>query len=190
MSKRAIFLFVSFAAFAVVGTALAGAHAKDIDTPTCNAPERTAHYQAYNDLLCEGIAQLEAGHADAAVHSFEELVSLRIHEAPNYAPLSLMALAYWRNGEAEQAQETLTKAKLSLEVLVRVVECVENHDGLAHLNRGGTRLSGAIAEEIGNLMCGAAYEYIYEQKSLEIVHGDAQLIQRYFDVRDEIKGKR
>jgi tetratricopeptide (TPR) repeat protein len=157
----------------------------------CSAPESSKGLDPrYDALVCEGLKAMEAGQYEAAIRNFEEAMSIRLPEVPNFMLFSRLALVHWKAGHVNRAREELAKAELALKVLVGILECKETDTGFAIVNRYGEPISSPEAEAVKRRMCGAAYEYYYERQSLEEFVSDARLVEVFLAVRKMIGGMR
>lgn len=130
--------------------------------PRCEALELAAGPPEYNDLVCDGIEAMKTGRHQEAAERFEKALVIHLHEVPNVALFTRLASAYHQAGDRQRALENIERAELSLNVLTGAVRCLEPRG----LSRDGvTPIVDRHANEIEGRMCGAAYEYIYEQKT-------------------------
>lgn len=156
----------------------------------CGAPETSRGLDSrYDALVCEGLDDLEAGRYELAIQKFEEAMNIRLNEVPNFMLFSRLALAYWKAGQANRAQEALAKAELSLGVLVGILRCIDTDTGFGIVNRYGEPVKSQYVEAITRRMCGAAYDYYYDRESLEEFVNDARLVEVFLKVRETIEGR-
>ena len=167
----------------------------DIARP-CNALEIIeigAGFNDYNNLVCAGIEHMEAERFRDAITSFESALSMRFLDIPNFELFPRLALAYFGAGEIENAKRYLLATELSLSILIGTLKCVEGDieefGGSGFVtDRYGNRVTGDVLEEVANRMCGAAYDYYYEQKSFAVTLSNAELIERYLAAKRVIEG--
>nr|VFJ50500.1 MAG: hypothetical protein BECKDK2373C_GA0170839_102910 [Candidatus Kentron sp. DK] len=152
----------------------------------CDAPELVeGSGPEYNQLVCDGARLMAQGYYGEATKAFEAAMKIPFLDMPNFKLFPRLALAYFMAGEREKATENLEKADLSLSVLTGIVRCKEDDRGLFFLvHESGKRIDNI---DIVHRMCGAAYDYFYGRYSLEQVLQDAELVRRYFDIRDRIQ---
>jgi len=155
----------------------------------CEAAEIVEGNLAYNRLVCEGARQMEQRRYAEAAKTFEMAMKIPLFEFPNFALFPRLALAFFKAGDREKAKDALQKAEISLSVLIGKMHCKEEEQDFRLVNQEGVSVA-VHGEAISERMCGAAYEYIYTQRSFEIVLSDAKLIALYFEVKQEIEGDR
>ena len=170
-------------------------HAEAGTSSNCDAPEVidfAEGYKDYNNFLCSGIAQMKEEKYSDAVSSFKSALSIRLFEIPNFELYSRLAMAHFKAGDIENAKRSLLAAELSLSILIGVLTCVEvdvEDFGVSYIvvNEYGDRLSGDVLEEVVNKMCGAAYDYYYDQSSFAVTLSNAELIKRYLAAKKSIE---
>jgi hypothetical protein len=167
--------------------------AKAVVQPTatqqdCHVIELVEDNPRYNALVCQGVDQMTAGRGAEAVKTFERAMNESLFEFPNFKLFSRLALAYFRTGDRAKAIVALKKAELSLSVLIGAARCEEAEMGFRVVDNGGVPLDAEMQADIAGRMCGAAYDYVYSQRTLESVLSDARLIESYYQSREEIEG--
>ncbi len=125
---------------------------------------------------------------EEAIKSFEAALALHLFETPNFELFPQLAWAYFKAGDLKKAEDSLVKAELSLSVFAGIFKCEEGEGGFYLRDKNGARRTGTISDEVTAIMCGAAYDYIYEHRSLERVLLEAEIVKRYFDVKQRIEG--
>jgi len=155
---------------------------------SCDVPELVNGNATYNGLVCQGVTALAQERAIDAVLFFEEAMGIRLSELPNFKLYPRLALAYWKSGDKERANDTLQKGRLALLVLVGVYHCLEHDRGFSLADRYGDAVNEPFAEELARRMCGAAYEYIYVRESLRSFARDAPLVENYLRIEAIIRG--
>jgi hypothetical protein len=112
-----------------------------------------------------------------------------------------LALAYHEVGDRAKALEMLAIAELTLKIFTKLLACVEppmppsaSVDDIRPwfvADTGGGRIQkidSPYHDAVANIMCGAAYESIYDQKTLDHVASDAALIRYYLRAKKKIEG--
>jgi hypothetical protein len=181
--KRIFLIFLLLIVFCTSSGVTAANSAK------CAAIELIDGARAYNNLVCNGIASMNAKRYKQAIVTLTEALNTPLHEIPNFALYSRLSMLYFLNGDTAEAEVALAKAELSLSVLFGIVECAETDDGFKLRRRGGGFVNSRFEKEITQRMCGAAYEYFYQSKTLEDILQDAKLLQYYLSVRRQIQSK-
>ena len=169
---------------------LAGLFAANATAKECQAVELHG-YEVYDKLVCSGISLMEKHEFREAVKAFEKASQISLHEFPNFKLLPRLALAHFYLGDTEKALQTLGKAELSLMVLARMVRCQEKNDRYSLVWNSGDapqKVNSSYHDEVAGIMCGTAYEYIYEAHELETVVYDASLVQEFLKAKEAIKG--
>jgi hypothetical protein len=128
--------------------------------------------ETYNEMVCAGVAQMESGDHGGAITNFQNALKIHLFEFPNFKLFSRLALAQHNAGDSAAAAVSLEKASMTLLVYTRAIRCIEKteapHFGLVVSSGGQTyELSSLRHNEIANIMCGAAYDYIYEMQELD-----------------------
>ena len=135
----------------------------------------------YNERVCAAVREFNSGRYGPAAEMLETASRLSLHEYPNYRALPRLALAHARAGNSEQAIRAAMEARLSLEILYRLVQCVPSEGGFG-LSRGQARLAAdEVALVVAKRMCGEVRESIYEQSTLDSLKGDLPLIEKLFE---------
>ncbi|MGH7249959.1 MAG: hypothetical protein ACREGC_03210, partial [Minisyncoccia bacterium] len=146
--------------------------------------------KGYNKLICSGIESMKDGDYKPAIRDFEEAMSLKIGEVPNFKLYPRLALAYHFDGDQEKAITAIEKAELSLKVFTRIYKCVETDKGF-YIGReawGETyKVKSPYNDEISKRMCGAAYDYMYEGESLDAILVESKLVNQYLEIKRKIK---
>jgi len=134
-------------------------HEPTAEKPTCSALERVEPYDDYNRLTCQGIARMEQRAYAEAASLFEQALAIDFFEMPNYQLLPRLALAHFRAGDPVRARVDLETAKLSLDVLTGVADCVET-DKWSEIVDVATakRIDSPQHDAVVLRMCGAARE--------------------------------
>lgn len=158
------------------------------DAVPCDAVELVSGNQRYNRLVCSGIDMLDQGRFGEAVRYLEDASNVMIFEFPNFMILPRLALAYWRLGDKSKATEYLNQSHLSLSVLIGIYQCEERNDGVRIVDAYGGEVKEPGIIAVLRRMCGAAYEYVYEQISFEIYLDNARLIQHHLEIARVIQG--
>src|SRR5207248_645325 len=156
----------------------------------CNVPEVVLDNQRYNELACDGIRRMERGDYANAARVFEDAMRLRLFEVPNFQLYARLALAYSKLGDARKVEENLDKGRLSLLVLTGAYRCEEVADSFRIVDRGGKPVGGQHVAEIVQRMCGAAYEPIYEDDSLETFVSKARIVENYLGIAHTVGASR
>lgn len=153
----------------------------------CDVPEVIEGHHDYNKFVCIGVEQVQEQKYEKAIKSFEAALALHLFETPNFELFPQLAWAYFKAGDLKKAEDNLEKAELSLSVFTGILECGESEGGFYLHDQNGVRRTGKINDEVTAIMCGAAYDYIYERQSLERVLLEAGIVKRYFDVKQRIE---
>ncbi|MBT8420671.1 MAG: hypothetical protein KJO08_07405 [Gammaproteobacteria bacterium] len=151
----------------------------------CDAPELVEGNAKYNQLVCNGVGFMTRNRYAEAAKTFEMAMEVPLFEMPNFELFPRLALAHFMAGNREKAMENLKKAELSLSVLTGILHCLETEQGLFVVRENGERIDDF---GISRKMCGAAYDYFYRRFSLEQVLQEAELVKRYFDIKNRIRG--
>ena len=183
--------------FIFIGFAFLSIQSEADTTHICDAIEIIdlgEGYNNYNNLLCSGIEQMKEERFEDAISPFKAALSIRFLDIPNFELLPRLAMAYFRAGDIENAKYYLSATELSLSIRISTLKCVEvevEDFGDSHIitDRYGVRLYGDVVEEVANRMCGAAYDYLYPQRSFSITLGNAKLITRYYAVKRLIESE-
>ena len=153
---------------------------------TCDAPELFESHAVYNELVCSGIEKMQEKQYGEAAFLFKKALATPLFEMPNFELLPRLALAYLEVGDLKKAKHILRKAELSLLVFSGQVECKEEEDGFYLSWSNELRVDNGHSYETAKIMCGAAYDYIYERRSLERVLQEAELVKNYFNVQQRV----
>jgi hypothetical protein len=149
-------------------------------------------FDAYNRLVCVGMADLEAGRPNRAARRFERALAIPFHEAPNFELLPRLALAYWKAGRRALARQTLRKAHLALLISNGKMRCTVRPDGSLGMSFHGI---GPMvideAEDIDtlDLMCRWPYGEDLQTKSTEARSEQMALLNVYKSAERAIHGK-
>jgi len=92
-------------------------------------------------------------------------------------------MVYSMAGNITKAKENSLKAELSLSVLIGNARCLETRNGFRLTRQDRSTIQAAYQDEVTKRMCGAAYEYVYTQRSFKSVLHDAELIKIYFQAK-------
>ena len=153
----------------------------------CSAPEILEGHSDYNELVCSGMGYMQEAKYFEAIDAFHEALDIPFHETPNFELFARLALAYAKSGEFNKADQVLKKAELSLSVFTGILTCEERQQGFYLLNLSNNRVDDDLGREVAKRMCGGAYDYIYESRSLERVLIEAKLVDNYIEIRREIR---
>ncbi|WP_145973481.1 hypothetical protein [Candidatus Phaeomarinobacter ectocarpi] len=153
----------------------------------CSEPELLEdHHEEYNKLICDGVRDVQEHDYSRAVDSFENALAIRLHEQPNFQLFPKLAWASFKAGQTEKAEVALEKARLSLSVFTGILKCEEHEDGYQLMNPHGEPVTERLSDQVTLVMCGAAYDYVYQRQSLERVLEEAAMVERYLDVKHRI----
>ena len=157
---------------------------------TCDVAEVVAGAVEYNELARSGVALMKDGAYREAAKHFERALKIPLFEQPNFKLLPRLALAQFRAGDREKADATLERAELALSVLAGVVYCVEGEAGFELVYSTGHPVTSSQEANVAGRMCGAAYDGYYVRPTLESFVRDSELLQCFFDIREEIERSR
>lgn len=160
--------------------------------PPCDAPEIVANQSRYNHEVCSGITMMEQGNNRDAIVHFEEALRMNLLELPNFYLLPRLALAYSYTGAFDRSQELLQAAELSLRLYTRLLQCKYYDDGYSIVRVVGGRtykVHSPVADQVVSMMCGEAYDYIYETDDLTAILRDAELVEHYLSIKRSIVGR-
>jgi hypothetical protein len=145
--------------------------------------------QPYDTLVCAGATMMARHDYRRAIVTLEKARHIDIFEFPNFMLFPRLALAYHEVGDRAKALEMLAIAELTLKIFTKLLACVEppmppgaSVDDIRPwfvADTGGGRIQkidSPYHDAVANIMCGAAYESIYDQKTLDHVASDAGLI--------------
>ncbi len=178
-----VLMFVGFGYILPAYGAQAAPIIKNLD---CEVIELVEGNLDYNRLVCEGVRHMQQGHPVDAGLTFEKAMRMPLFEFPNFKLYPRLALSYFRAGNRDKAKETLKKSELALSVLIGSAYCKETEKGFRLVKQEGIAPESHYESEIARRMCGAAYEYVYSQRSFEIVLHNARLIEAYVEAKKEI----
>ncbi|GMW07705.1 MAG: hypothetical protein AMXMBFR8_25010 [Nevskiales bacterium] len=157
------------------------------DSNFCASLEVVGNNAEYDRLVCEGEELMGQGRFADAAQRLEAALRIPLFEQPNFKPLPRLALAYFRSGRAKQAEMTIDEAQLALSVLADVARCVEGDAGFFIVYANGSPVTSLRRNETARRMCGAAYDGYYVRTTLQSFLRDAELIQYFFRVKEEIE---
>ena len=76
-----------------------------------------------------------------------------------------------------------------------MAKCVEDQTGAWHLRYAGvscemvgSQIEGDAASAALRIMCGAAYDYVYDRRALQYSVQEAKLIENYLSIKELIDG--
>lgn len=140
----------------------------------------------YNALVCQGVESMDRNEYENAIRWFEDAMSIRLPDVPNFKLFPRLALAYWRSGKQDKALENLEKARLSLLMLIGTYKCQSTPNSFLLVDPLGDVVDGPQVADIRRRMCGAAYENYYgytegpfDDQLLDRFLGDARLVENY-----------
>lgn len=154
----------------------------------CSLPEVVEGEVVYNRLVCEGVSHLESGDYIKAIKILERASNERLFERPNFALYSRLAIVHFNVGNLDRAEELLNKAELSLSVLTGLLECKEIENGFELVSLSGSKVTSPHAMDVAKTMCGAAYEYLYRNRTLETIVENSELIKVFLDAKNTLTG--
>lgn len=172
---------------ALLATALVWSGVVFATSTKCEAVELIDGAEAYNEIVCKGVEFMDEENYEKAIVEFNKALDVRLHEVPNFNLYPRLALAYFLNGNDVKANENLAKAELSLSVLFGIVECIESDSGFELRRNGRWKVDSIYREEMTQRMCGAAYEYVYEERTLESVLKDSELLEHYMNIKKRLE---
>ena len=155
---------------------------------SCNAIEVYKGNDNYNHLLCSGIEYMNKKKYKDAINKFEKAMQVNLLEFPNFKIYTRLALAYFLYKDEKKAKENIQKAELSLLLYVRIIYCKDYKESYILVDKYHNYISQQYSNEISNLMCGAAYEYIYNA-TLESIAYDSELIKYFVYVKNQLNYK-
>ena len=150
--------------------------------------------ERYNDLICRAVYHMDGSRYLDAARAMEEALEISFHEAPNYALLTRLALAYFRAGSLKEANSNIRMAQLSLSIVSGATECVygETDFGLrTRTSRGFREVPLGLEEEKTMYrMCGEAlesYHGVFANTAFEDLRWIVEEISYYWSVVDEME---
>jgi hypothetical protein len=153
-----------------------------VEPPRCTVPEIVPGNSRYNQLLCLGVEYMERREFRNAIPAFEEAMRIPLSDVPNFQLFARLALAYYWAGDSTKARENAERARLSLLVLTGAYRCEETRSTFVLVDRRGHSVDHPDAPEIARRMCGAAYDQVYEDASLESFVSKARLVENYLTI--------
>lgn len=163
----------------VANTAIAG-------SDDCDAIEKIDGQKEYNRILCVAIEYLERNEYDKAVSALEKASVIRMHETPNFLIYPRLAVAYASSGQLKEARRTLEKAEITLSVYFGIFMCRHSEDDFYLVDRAERRVEEDYADYAIRKMCGAAYEYIYEQQALGDILRESKYIEHFLSATEKV----
>ncbi|MFC3195970.1 hypothetical protein ACFODZ_17095, partial [Marinicella sediminis] len=80
-------------------------------------------YDKLNSLVCEAFKAWDDLEYSKSISLFEEAANIEIFETPNIKYYPILTELYWKIGDVDNAQKNLQISKLSLEIVLGIVEC-------------------------------------------------------------------
>lgn len=154
----------------------------------CEAYEVLKGHDAYNVLLCAGIAAYDDGQYGEAVSAFKKALDEPLFEYPNFELLPRLALAYHSSGAHRLAEEYLAVSELTFSVYFGILECREENNNYWLVDHFGEKLGHPLAERTMNRMCGAILEPIYRPATLARIGQNCRLFETLRAAQIVIRG--
>ena len=177
--------------FAVVVVLFSTAHAQNSNAANsiggCNTSELINGNAGYNKLVCEGIHAMDSGDSKSAIDALEKAENIKFPESPNYKLFPRLADAYFRIGDMNNAHLYLERSRLALSLVVGVMHCEETDSGFYIAQFASSKVDSPQNRDVATSMCGAAYDDIYEGRTLESTLSDSKLIEYYLAVKKKIE---
>ncbi len=155
----------------------------------CDVPELVDGHSEYNALVCSGLRKMEEQKYNESVVLFEKALNIPLFETPNFELLPRLALALYRAGETKKSESVLLKAEMALSVFTGLMKCEETATGFNLRRVNGVRLTNQASHDAAAIMCGAAYDYVYDRQTLERVLLEGELVRNYFEIKRQIRPK-
>ena len=155
----------------------------------CSVPELLFH-KHYNDLVCHAVALAESNDYSGAIDALSKASKIHFFESPNFLLYPRLGFLYFKSGNPEIAREYFEKAELSLKIYTKVYTCHETDKGfeVVRISWGSMhRIRSKYAEEVKKVMCGAAYDHIYNPDDFSGVPRQAEIVNNYYDLLEKSK---
>ena len=182
---RSLSWFIAIA-FILLGQSATASERSDFP---CEAYEVLQGHDAYNALLCAGMAAYDGGQFEEAVGDFKKALDQPLFEYPNFELLPRLALAHHFSGSRRLAEEYLAISELTFSVYFGILECREDNNVYWLADHFGQRVSHPQAESTMNRMCGAILEPIYRPATLARIGYNCRLIETLRAAQIAINGE-
>lgn len=157
-----------------------------------NEVDCTSHKgEEYDALTCLAEQYFQVGLYKKSIEKYLQASKIDIFEVPNYELDTKLAHAYLLSGNIEKAQYYIERSRLALSVLTGIYTCVETDDDRIFVieDKAGQPLMSKVARDATLVMCGAAYDYIYNPRNqlFDNVVSDGNFVQYHLIVDELIK---